>query len=144
MKLKIDSGIFTASEIVLTVLRLIFFFHFFLLCFYRILYTAIVFHCKFITRDVYWNFKSDFRYSILSQFHLNCILKALCWRFYPKIQTCLHYLIFRKVPDTISIITYDTARYQEIIQYDQKLVAHLLSKESCMFFYLLLAHLISK
>ena len=96
-----------------------------------------MFHCKFLTRDVYWNFTSYFRYSIVSPCQPICILKALYWQCYSKIQTWLHYPIIQKFPDTISVLTYDTIRYQEKLQYDHKLVAHLISKESCVFVYLL-------
>ena len=81
---------------VLTVLLLIFLFLFFLFCFNWIPHPAIVFHCKFITGEVYWNFTSYFRYYIVSQFHPNCIPKALYWQCSSKIQTWLHYPIIKK------------------------------------------------
>ena len=121
-------------------LLLIFLFHFFLFCFGQIPHTAIEFHCKFLTRYVYWYFTSYCRYSIVSLFHRKFILKALYWQFSPKIQTWLHYPIIRKFPVTRSVLTYDTARYQGKLQYGQELVAHLLFRESCMCIYLLLSY----
>ena len=82
---------------VLTVLLLIFLFHFFLFCFYWTPHPAIVFHCKFLTGEVYWDFTRYFRYCIVSQFHPNYIPKALYWQWSPKIQTWLHHPIIMKV-----------------------------------------------
>ena len=67
------------------------------LLFSRTPHTAIVFYNNFLTREVYWYFIISLRSSILYQFNLNCILKALYCQRAPKIQTWLHYTIILKV-----------------------------------------------
>ena len=62
-----------------------------------IAHPAIVFHCNFLTIDVYWNFTNYFRFFLVSQFHPNFIIKALYWQFSPKIQTWFHYSTILKV-----------------------------------------------
>ena len=74
----------------------IFLFHFF--PFYQIPHPAIVFHCNFLTMEIYWNFTKSFRFSVVSQLQPNFIIKALYWQFSPKIQTWLYYPTILKVP----------------------------------------------
>ena len=58
---------------------------------------AIVFHCNFLTMDVYWIFTRYFSFSVVSQFQPNFILKALYWQLSPKIKTWLDYPTILKV-----------------------------------------------
>ena len=58
---------------------------------------AMVFHCNFLTRGIYWYFTSSLRSSILYQFNPNFILKALYFQISPKIHHWLHYPIILKL-----------------------------------------------
>ena len=119
---------FSASEIVLTALLLIFLFHFFFFSFAWVPHTAIVFQCNFITRDVYWIFTIYFQVvlciQIPHQLYSQCtLLKILSKNPDP---------IILKSPDKRAVLYYDTEIYQAKLRSGQKLFTHLLSKGICV------------
>ena len=74
--------------------------------FSRTPHPAIVFHCKFLTRNIFWYFTSSFWSSIVYQLQPNFILKKLYCQGPSKLHNWFYHPIILKVPWCKSCINF--------------------------------------